>query len=382
MSGAFAGSLQQYWAKLQSTYDTIEAWAATDAFDAIEAPNTPELNYEELMSHVGTMSLQGEVEGKRGGTWSTQTYIKPAAAGTAPDVGELLKHAIGGEAVVGGTSVTYSCADTTPSGIQLLRYAGANFADQISGAWIEQLEIAFEGGGIPTFSMSGGFADHAHALGGATCNGAQASSDTSIELQTGEGRKFKPGMYLKFGSDDNSGAGYKVTAVSGDTLTITPGLAVGASDTDAVAPVVPSQTLAGSALGAIACGLDIDSVSVGLISATVTMETGVKGLDAEATANRSNRLIRTSRRIAGSLRFYFLDESNVFLGDAWNGTIVDVALRIGANTAGSRCKVNMPAVRLDVAEVDVPELDEATFEATFKARQNSTAADEFEVVFD
>lgn len=79
----------------------------------------------------------------------------------------------------------------------------------------------------------------------ALVNGAAALAATSITVDSAFGVAwgnlaakttilFRKNMYVQFGTEDNSGAGYKITAVAATAITITPGLAAAVADNTAV----------------------------------------------------------------------------------------------------------------------------------------------------
>lgn len=385
MTAPVAGSLAKFWLQVESAYDTHEAWAATDGLGLKSCEIEPSLKYNKVHNHLGSLSLLKEVEGKRGGKWSLKSYVDPAAAGTAPDIGELLKHALGTETVSGGTSVTYSLADTTPSSLALRRASGTDFSESAWGMWCEELGIEIKGGSEPEITASGGFARYSCLYPGATVSGAHTTPDTTIQLASGDAGRVRPGAYIGFGAETNGGAGYLVTAVdyATDIITISPTLANNVAGGTAVVNVVPAHTLSGAGVvGGIACGLSIGGTSVGVISASVQIKTGIKALDDEATSDRASRIVRAPyREITGEFEVYFLTENDLMIGKAWNGTQQALILRAGANTAGARMKVNAPYARLEVTPIDLPEAEVAKAKIKFVAR-GSAGADELTIVFD
>jgi len=384
---AIAGIMAQAWGLAEATLDTPLAFAATDAFDFMEMSFTPNLDFSKLVSHVGTGSLQGEVEEKRGGEWSAKIYVAPTSLGVAPDAGFLLEHSLGQETVSGGASVTYSLLDVAPSGLQLTRRITDGLLEQINGAWIEQMQFEITGGDEPFIAVSGGFASYAMLMQGATVLGAEATAQTDIELASGDARLVRPNAYIKFtGDDGTAGAGYLVTAVDYDTdiITISPGIVgSGLSGGESLLPNVPGQTLAGTVVGGISCGMSLGGTTLGGISLKTTFDTGIRALSNEATANRPNRLVRGPRTIEGTLDAYYLGESAPFIGGAWNGNLLAIIQRAGADTAAARMKINTPNSRLGViGEFDLPDDDAAGVTIPFVARQNAAAKDEMTILFD
>jgi len=377
-------------ARIESTYDSAGLFVGGDAVALEEMKIEPSQEWHKSKEHVGSGSLQTEVEGKRGGTWSIVGYVAPNAAGTAPDVGEILKAGFGTETVSGGTSVTYELKETgAPDSLQLAKHTGDGLYQSAHGAWVEQVEVAITGNELCKISARGGFASYGYVYSGATADGAQTAPDTTILLQTGDGVRIGAGAMIKFvdpddSEEDNSSAGYLVTAVdtATDIITISPTLAGNIDDNAKIVPFTPTITTGGTPQGGIDADLSVDATSVGMISGKLTLDTGIHALDKEATTNRANRIARGQREISGEIEGYFLDENTKYLGSAWEGTTRNVIMRAGPDTAGSRMKVNTPKARMAVATITVPEADEATFKANTVPRKNSTNGDELTIVFD
>lgn len=372
------GVQQQYWVKEEATFDTALAETATDAVNLIELSIEPEMNFDKTIEHTGTASLQNEIEGKRGGKWTAVSYIMPVSVGTEPDAGPFFKAAMGS---VSGSDYSLTDSQTSIPTLQIIKYAGDNLYEIINGCWVEEMSIESVGGSAPKVTFSGGFASYGWCYGGATVS---SGSGTSVTLNADHGNRVGVNSLVKFDTEDNSGAGYRVTAVSGDVLTISPTLAGPVSASDAVAPVVTTQTLTGTIQGGISGDLTIAGTSVGVISYKMTLSTGVKGLDQEATSNRANRVVRVAREVSGECQFYFLEseDSTELLGRAWYDTQIALVHRIGPATAGSRLTITTPSVRFNVSQIETPESDEAVWSGTFMARQSAAAADELSVDFD
>lgn len=385
MSGPIGLLESRAWGKLQSSFDTFQSFAAGDAFDYVEMSIEPEITYEEIQSHVGSLSLQGEIEGKRGGKWSTSCYVRPNAAGTAPDLGFLLTHAMGTE-TDGGSDVTYTLNDAAPSGIQIYRHISDDFFQCFGGGWIEEMEISVEGGKAPMLNFSGGFASYGELRQGATVSGAHIATDATILLTSGHEWLVRPGVYVKFGAEDNGGAGYLTTGLDYATrlLSISPALANPLSGGEAITPVVPAQTLGGLPAPGLACGLSLAATSIEFCKASVKLATGVKGLDKAATSNRATRLHRSKRLVTGELEVYYLADSAPFLGRAWDPDTGYLAaiLRLGPDTAGKRLKVNLDRIRFDAPKDEHSDEEATTSTMAFKARQAAAAGDELELVWD
>ena len=384
MSGEFTGTIQQHWGKAETTYDTAIAIVAGDTVDLVSLEITPDLSYEEIKAHVGTGSYQGEINGASGGKWQAVCDIAPAAAGTAPDIGFALKAALGDETVVGGTSVTYDFNDSVPESLTWTKYAGDSFYERINGAWIEQLMIEGAKGGLPKITLSGGFASYAYLHGVPTVNGAHTAPDTTIAVTAGHGYQVGVGAYVKFGAEDNGGAGYRVTDVTSAQLTITPTLAGNVSDLAVIAPLVPSHTPGGTRIGGTSHGLLIDAVAVSPISLKYTVNTGIVAFDKESSSAKPTGILRTGGRTVDlDHDIYFRHASMQYFSAAHFATQVlrDFQGRYGADTAAARMLVNTDATLVKVQGVPITDGEITTVKLMGRARQNAAANDEFSIVF-
>lgn len=375
---------QTMWAKSETTYDTVIDYAAGDQVCLTELKIDPSKDFEKSDEHCGTASLQDEIAGLEGGTWSAVSYFKPNAVGVAPDVGAMLAAAFGTETVSGGVSVTYALNEAdNPKSLQLSRQAGDGLFEQVNGAWVESVEIESTGNSAGKITFSGGFATYSHAFGG-TLGAIMAGAATTATLTTGHGGRFRKNALVKFGTDDNSGAGYRITSVdnTAETFVFTPGAAVGAASGDAVVGLHITGSTSGTILGSIANDMSIGGSSVGVISTKISFATGIHGLDKESGAGKANRLSRGKREISGESQVYFLDdETGTHLGLAWDGATTAIVQRIGANTAALRVTHTILKARIEVVPIEIPDSDEATTMIRWVARQSSAAGDEYSMLW-
>jgi len=388
------GQLQLHWIKAQTTYDTIAAYAATDAVSGIidTFKIDGEKGFEELNEAVGTASHQGSIATTRGGKFSGSFLVKPAAAGTPPDIGPaLIKGAMGVETINAGTSVVYTLSDTVKTPLQGCLNIASNLQHIFSGGVIEEMTIEISGNGMPTVSFSGSFATFGHCYADVN-KSAEPQAETTIALDNASIGCVSPGAVIGFEDDNNSDAGYTVTAVDwtagAANFTITPGIAgapgIGAGE--ALFPLVPSQTVGGTAIAAVACGFTIDSQALGFIKATIKLTTGWGLRDKEASSDRALGIVRTGKRmVTGSVDFYFLDSATgnaPNLGRSWDSTTVrDLFLRVGADTAAARMKIDLNKCLCKPPAFNIGG-DVVTASMAFDAQQNAAAADEMIVTFD
>jgi hypothetical protein len=385
--------LEESFVKEQTTYDTWAALAATDAVNHLLGTFKiqPNVNFEELKEAVATASHQGEIQTNQGGTWEGEFYVKPAAAGTPPDIGPaLIKAAMGVETITGGTDTTYTFSDTVQTALQAMVHVQDRAQKTFSGGVVQQMVIEIPANGLPTFKFSGQFARMGWAFFDEN-SAAEAQGVTEIAVaDASRGCVQEPAM-VYFEDDDNGAAGFTVTGhdwTSGSAhFDISPAIAdaAGIGANEDIFPYAPSQTTGGSVIAAINNTLTFGSLSLGFIKCTVTVDTGLALRDKEATSDRAVGIVRASKRmVRAEFEFYALD-SNVgnlpLMGYAHEGPTHDVDLTVG-NASAAEMKLSWPKARLDIAQIESAESDVWMASATLVARQSAAACDEFSIEFD
>jgi len=370
------------WAKLEATFNTAQTLAATDAIAFNEMTFEPVKAFTKSAEHTGSASLQTEIAGLEGGTWSATCYIKPSGTeGTAPDGGVSALLTAGMGSIDDGVNrVDYNLSAAAPQTLQIAKYAGAGLYEQITGAWIETVEVNLTGNEPPTFTFSGGFARYSFAYDGAEI---ASVSTTTITLKDSSGDGYHNGKIGGVGlrllcSGDSTPR--VLSSVDYANKQLTTAIATTASADATISVDIPGSTLAGTILGGVDNTLAIDSKSVGVISAKFTIATGYHGLDREATSERATRVARGARECTGSLEFYYLDENAGFIGSGHFDKTREILLTMGS-VAGKKFIAHARAVRLETSSIELPEADEATATATFVARKSSSDEDEIYVGF-
>lgn len=110
-------------AKIEAVEGTAETLAAADGILALEALWTPQRDILPRDPFRPTLSQMTSVTGKRTGRLTARVEGKGSGtAGTAPELGKLLRACGFGETIVPATSVTYAPASTGLSTITAARY--------------------------------------------------------------------------------------------------------------------------------------------------------------------------------------------------------------------------------------------------------------------
>jgi hypothetical protein len=264
----------------------------------------------------------------------------------------LLECALGKKTVNSGVSVVYEPAIALAS-FSLGHQVGhtVRFA---TGCVVEELRLEVVNKGAVKWSVSGPCAKLVHAGKGTT---VAASTTTLIKLTSGEAKLFDVGSRVSVGSEDNSGAGYEVTAVdeSADTITISPALSSAPSAGETVQGFLPTPSLAGDPLQGRLGRVEMDSAVLSISQASLTVRNEIKMLDDLLDdQDYPQGFIPGRRTVAGSVEAYFLREYLAHFRQAKSQTNVAINL-IAGSTAGSiltvafaQAQLNTPALSGDI----------------------------------
>jgi hypothetical protein len=344
------GEEQVAYAVAESTIGTAVVPAATDAFRVTTFDITPNYDRPEVPERTNTRSLQDRISGRKTCNFSISLVNRPSGtAGTPPDYTLLLKHAFGTYTNNSSTSDVYTLLkDPSALGLSVYRKL-EGVLEGVYGGVIQNLTFSFSGDGFATIDISGVGYDMLWA-GTDAANGA---GSTATALIVDDGDFYGKYGVVQVGSNDNSGAGFQITAVSGQTLTL--GAAASWSDDDAVIPFLPAATVGGNPLYGTAGSLSLDggSSTISVISGSVSMSTGIGLFDRNfGAAIPSGVILPEGRSVTGSLSFLVDDNANynILRGESANKTAQNIQLNIGT-VAGSICRLAMPK-----AEIDTPSI--------------------------
>lgn len=312
------------------------------------------------------------ITGKTERSWAIDAYYVPSGTDTTmPDCGLFIEAMLGADATVNANDVTF--AQSSAQALKTLSLQGYNangwYMETMWGCLVEAMTFKATGGDEPRIHFDGrgmGFAQSGYA----TANGADTS--TSLVLQTGEGNMFDVGSVIKIGSDDNTGAGYEVTAISSDTLTIEASATW--IDDAIVLPFVPTWTDAGSPTTGITGSLTWDSLD--LSTAITAFELTIKANNryhdgiafqqhlADASPGFIDIMGKIDLMIRKDMLLKILDRKD------FETKALTVVVG-GAAQSGTRAEIAMPYCELDFSDVTVPEEGEASISLPFVALGSS-----------
>lgn len=220
------------------------------------------------MTKEGTREYVGSTyTSMRDVPWTLKTRIipPPDLDGTLmPEPHHLTRAAFGARTINAGTSIVYTAADIVrPNIVSLARLF--NEGDPIFGEWLRDCVVAkwtlrWQGGQPPEMEYSGKAAGYVAAS--RTQLAAAVVSSTTITIDDADA--LQVGARVTIGGDDNSGAGYLVTARTNAT-TFVVGTSLSAADNAVVVPFMPAPTYSDQEpLGAVVGGVTLGGVQIPL----------------------------------------------------------------------------------------------------------------------
>jgi hypothetical protein len=374
------GVQAQVYAAVESAFNTPQAFAAADSIKVLSIEITPDDAAIDANELTGSASEEAPLLGRNaGGEWSVsfRAAANASASGTAPRGAAFYRAAFGGTP---NTSAqwTVGLSDSTANTLQIGRKIGTGWYEQINGATITG-DIQFEVSNSEVIvTASGRYASRRVIHDGVSVDGSHSSSDTTIDVATGEGQRVDAGLLIKFGTEDNGGSGYTISSIATDTLTITPGLANGLSGGEQVLPLLPTFTDNATAIRGVSCSWSWDggSTSVNVVSATITLTTGLVLRDDEITTSEAQGVLIGPRQVRAEVTAYYLEAHADTMVEAKTFTTQDAYFRVGPDTSNARFFLDMPKFVTTAAPVEMSRDEAVTVAFSGRAIKNSTAADE------
>jgi hypothetical protein len=379
------GQKQVDFAKVEVTYDTLQAFAAGDALKLLSLKLTPEYSLEDTKEHTASGSRNGVLPGAKGGKWQASGYWYLLAAGSPPECAPFLQAGYHKETIVGGTSVTYSFDNTqTPKSLQLAHLIDTNVYEVATGCMVESFAIK-RGGERPTWEASGTYATHGWATACEVAAAGALIGASTFPILAAHAGSIGVNAVIQIGTYSNAGVGYTVTAVSADgqTVTIAPVLEAAVTSGMDVLPLVPTPTYAGTLLGLGGSAMTLGGRTVRYSEHTTTITTGRHPLIGEGQSDKPAGVIPGKVLVDGTLGARFVDtDYGPFVGRTWAGAGHAVVDRVGPSTAGAHFKVNAPNVIFDVPAHEFPDEGETSVSLKYRAHQSAAEYDEHTLVFD
>jgi len=373
------GHRTQFYAMAESTAGTFVKPTGAGAARVETTEFAHEREYKLRDDTQAQRSYTERIAGKDRISWSVGAKLIPSGtAGTPPDLHELYKAAFGTYANSPSTSDTYTGIETqTIATASVVRYS-AELMEAILGAWCNEFVLSATGGEEPKVKFSGGGMGFART-GNSTLNGAMAATDQMV-VETADGQLFNAGSVVKIDTDDNSGAGYEVTA-EGSRPTFTIESSISADDEDTVVPFAPTPSYAGSPASGLAGSVTWASTGLAVTGFEVTLTNNYKGLEDEAFTRFPTDAVAGRRNVSGKLTMRGRKDRFVHWANRYDNFTNRTCVVVLGSTAGKICTVTMNQCRIDFTPLQVPQAEESMVELPFTALATTSGSDDISLVF-
>lgn len=324
-------------------------------------------------------SLYTRFDGNRGGTWKMTGYLKPSGVvATAPDIGGILDAAGFSETVTPATRVRYA-PDSTITPLLLVNDI-ESYGEYAHDAIVSRVNFLVSGSDACKIEIEG-IHSHKALITRTQLNGAEAAGQTVLTVD--DGRKVEVDSYAQVTGDSGGGdAGYRVTAVSGNNITVSPALAVGGADDAQVGPIFTPSSTAGNVIDGNSGSLLIGGAITALImEGNIAIEASLQDTrDNAFNAGKYDDVFYVNRRVTGQVKCK-LNRTNDLLALHGRGNVQTALVLTLGTTAGSIVTITLPYVEWNpIDSIDIPEENAIEINATFVALA-SAGNDEIQIDF-
>lgn len=315
-------------------------------------------------------------------SWSYDGYWCPSGTkDTAPDIGDMVLAAMGVE-TVGANSVAYTLNSSQAlTTLSMTRHFDEIFQESLAGCVVDSMRMVFAGGEEPKVSFSGRAMTYA-STGRSTLSAAMVASSTMV-VQTADANAFITTDSVVGGSGDGARSVVQIDDGSSPqtdaeviVATSAPSFTISASgshdDAAVVTPWVPAHSGNGSPIAGISGTFTWDSFAAKITGLDFELKNGIKYDDDQAFTGGMTDAIPNMREITGTMTFRVRQDHVVHILNRNAITARALSLVVGgADQSGTRLAVSMPYCELEFNEVQVPQTEEATISATFRALGSS-----------
>ena len=366
--------------KLESTYGTGVAPAATDAFKALSIVITPVVDRRLQEDDAKTRSQMGSQAGRTSATWTAEVYFRPSGSlGVAPDVGELLKLVCGTEAVVASTSVTYTLLKDMTGLFASIFKDLSSMQEFATSAIVQNFTITGNGEDYIRMTFSG-VAKQYGKVGRVLANG---SGSGATALIVDDADDLAQWGLIQIDTDDNSGAGFLISAIDHTTETATIP-AASWDTTDPVTAFLPTATLTGTPVMGVdgQVSLDGDSSQVKFLDWSISVDTGLDLLNREyGDSSPTDVTMPNKRAVTASLNM-LVKQNETHLNSLFQRKQAqDLFITVG-DTAGQRAKFDMPNFEVDPGGPTSPTSGEVELSVSGRAYGTGSGENELSILLD
>lgn len=343
--------------KLQSAFATPLKPAATDAFRARSLVLGSAVDRPYPGDRRGTRSRMERTEGRQPALpWSATVVFRPSGAlGTAPDIGDLLKLAMGTETLNGGVSVVYTLLKDPTALMATIYRKLTSMVELVYGAIVQRMRISWSGADYVTIEFSG-IAKAFGEAGTSTTSGTETTGSTIVTVADAD--FFAAYGVVQIGSLTNGGAGFQISAVNFTTEKITLETTATWNTAQSVAPYLPTPTLTGNPVhsaGKATLSLDGGSTTIGHVNGYVEVATGLDLLNTEANTSSPSDVIMASQREVSFGFELLLKKSETYLMSHFRRKVSkDLQVIIG-DTSTEKMQIDMNTCEIDPVPRDIPD---------------------------
>jgi len=358
-------------AAIQTDIDTFTMPTSSGTIPVTGSPEfTQKPEVAENTEMVDSFSQQpGTFAGYKAGSWKVSTNFKLSGTpGVEPNIHPLLLSLFGRHEVNAGTDVRYKHYRKNTDDLLFLSIVVKRdfVTEYITGAVVNQGEMNLVATKIQGIDFSGHFKKKVQAKTCSLLSGIDGTVTpvTVIPLKEAEAfKRFDIDSYIYVGTDDNSGAGFKVTDVdpAANTVTIDAGVTTVQDADSVIAGFVPVVSLSGEDISTRFGWINIDTGAAGqrklaITEAKYSINNGIKSLDDIVSDGDFNtEVVPDTRKVLMKITKYFTVDSTNTEYDIRQQTDCDVELNIGKET-GKSIQVLIPKMRiLDTGESGSPE---------------------------
>jgi hypothetical protein len=221
----------------------------------------------------------------------------------------------------------------------------------ISGATANNCAVTINNEGAVMFTFSGEGMEMVWAGTSALATSSIASA-TSIYVDDGE--IFKAGAYIwnETQADNNSGAGYEISSVVGNILTLG---SIGGIDSawatdDVIKGYLGTETSIGTAVESRLSDVYLNDVATKVRSMDLTISAPKTYITDEIGTSYPEAYMEDKRSITGSLGLYLRKADVQYFSQGFAGTTKELAIKFG-DTQGYIMSLVMPRAQIEVPEI-------------------------------
>ncbi len=259
------------------------------------------------------------------------------------------------DALITLSSVFYKQATTSPS--FSLWIETDHFVQGLSGCAVNQATFSVnnEGAVMVTFTGQG----MQMVWAGTDALTAQASGATTI-LDVVDADRFSVDsrIYNETQSDDNSDAGYTISAVNATTnkLTISPATSATWATSDVIRGFLPEATVIGTAVEGRYTDIEINHVEGKFINTDLTVDAPKQFITDEIGTDYPESYVENVRNISSSMNVYFRKADARYFAEGYRGNETPILISYKDQEVElymRRCKLEVPTISFSAPTVQL-----------------------------